>query len=163
MPTVDATVGGASANSYALVADADTYFDERLHATAWTGATADDKARALIWATRMLDDLDWLGSAAATTQALRWPRTGVYDRENDLISSSVIPDDIKEALYEQALQLIGSDLTAPAGESGFSRIRVDVIELEMARSDRTPRLVSEVFTRLDHYLVAGGQTLLVRV
>ena len=36
---LDATVGTASANSLVTVAEADTYFESRLQATAWTTLT----------------------------------------------------------------------------------------------------------------------------
>ena len=47
--------GKADANSYADVTDGDAYHDGHLYATAWTGATADSKAAALVMATRLID------------------------------------------------------------------------------------------------------------
>lgn len=43
------------ANSYADAVDGDAYHDRHLYATAWTGATADRKAAALVMATRLID------------------------------------------------------------------------------------------------------------
>lgn len=42
-------------NSYINVADADTYFSERLFADVWTAATSTDKEKALIMATKVID------------------------------------------------------------------------------------------------------------
>ena len=47
--------GKADANSYASVADAEAYHEGHLYATAWTGATAEQKAAALVMATRLID------------------------------------------------------------------------------------------------------------
>ena len=74
--TVIATAGSSSANSYLTVAAADGLADDRLGTLAWATATTDNKGRALITATRYLDQLEWLGSRASTTQALAWPRSG---------------------------------------------------------------------------------------
>ena len=50
-PVIDATVGGASANSYATLAFADGYFADTLEAREWFSASPEDRARALISAT----------------------------------------------------------------------------------------------------------------
>jgi hypothetical protein len=47
--------GKPDANSYADVADGDSYHDGHLYASAWTGATADKKAAGLVMATRLID------------------------------------------------------------------------------------------------------------
>ena len=47
--------GLATANAYADVSDSDSYHEGHLYATAWTAATADNKAKALVMASRVLD------------------------------------------------------------------------------------------------------------
>lgn len=108
MPTLDATVGGASSNSYAVVADADTYFDERLRSTAWSGEDADDKERALIMATRRIDEEDFEGSKDSESQALKWPRVLAFVDGVEL-GTDAIPDIIERATYELALVLLQKD------------------------------------------------------
>ncbi len=56
MPTVIITPGASNANSYCSRADGDAYHEAHLYASAWTGATADQKDAALFWATRLLDE-----------------------------------------------------------------------------------------------------------
>jgi hypothetical protein len=78
--TIDATVGGASANSYLTLAAAQALIDgmvENDDVTAWATATTDQKNRALYSATQRLDRERYLGARATDTQALQWPRTGV--------------------------------------------------------------------------------------
>ena len=45
-----AVLSRPDANSYASVADSDAYHEGHLYATAWTGATTDNKAASLVMA-----------------------------------------------------------------------------------------------------------------
>ena len=74
-PAIVATAGSASANSYLSVASADTIANGMVGTLAWSTATSDDKARALITATNGLETLEWIGTRTSATQALSWPRT----------------------------------------------------------------------------------------
>ena len=131
MATIDATVGGANANSYGTEAEALIYFDERLPLVpAWDDA--ENKPGILIMATRVLEAMfrpgrllvrmadgnaryltrrTWTGSPATTTQRLAWPRTGMYDGNGNAIDDDVIPQDLKNALFEFAGQLNKGDTT----------------------------------------------------
>lgn len=103
MPTVVATPAASNANSYLTVAEADTIADERLDMATWTAASADDKARAVIAATRTLDPLPWDGYRDNGTQALSWPRAyalnpdRAYDATNTdaFFLDTVVPDRLK--------------------------------------------------------------------
>lgn len=105
---LDATVGGAEANSYATNSDADDYFADRLHATAWTDASESDQDAALIMATRGIDALCYRGTAGSSTQALQFPRTGLKLPTGYSTTADAIPRLIKEATYEYALVLLNS-------------------------------------------------------
>jgi hypothetical protein len=71
---IDATLSGASANSYVTLAQANTYFETVPDSSTWTSKTDDQKNRALISATGWLDGLTYYGDRCTTTQALKWPR-----------------------------------------------------------------------------------------
>lgn len=47
--------GKPTANTYALVADADSYHEGHLYAAGWTAATVEQKTAALVMATRVID------------------------------------------------------------------------------------------------------------
>lgn len=74
--SITLTVG---TNTYISSADADTYFSTRLYSTAWTGATADNKAMALIEATKKIDRQILKGIKAVSTQTLEFPRAFYVD------------------------------------------------------------------------------------
>ena len=72
---LDATAAGATSNTYITLADAELYYETRLHVSDWDNANDADKGAALVWATRLLDEwMDWDGSNYDDDQALRWPR-----------------------------------------------------------------------------------------
>jgi hypothetical protein len=114
-PTLVATAGSASANSYATQAEGDTYCDTRLNVSAWTGAVSADKDRALISATRELSTFMYKGLSATDTQALVWPRQYAEDPdaaiEGTYFDSDVVPQRIKDATCELALQYLKSGTT----------------------------------------------------
>jgi hypothetical protein len=101
---LDATVGGVNANSYATRAEADTYFTNHPLFDTWDAIIDADQEALLIHATRLLDQFDYIGDVATTTQALQWPRI-----ENDLyevtFANNVIPPKLKYAEFEAALWL----------------------------------------------------------
>lgn len=110
--TIVTTAQSASANSYISVADASTYFDDKLSATAWREASEDDKTRALLQAAARMNDLNWHGTRTTSTQALAWPRADVTVRDStywfypvsgQVFDPEVVPDIVKDAQCELAL------------------------------------------------------------
>jgi hypothetical protein len=146
--TIDATVGGASANSYLTVAAADTLTEAMLGTLAWSTATTDSKTRALITATRGLDSLNWIGTRATTTQALDWPRTSATC-DDTTYPSDTIPSPILYATFDLANALLttpGLLQTPPTANTALipgipnrtlSSIKADVLELKF-RTDISP-------------------------
>lgn len=129
---VDATVGGANADTYATVAEADAYHAARLHATSWSGATTPTKEAALKEACRLLDAaFPWTGAAVASTQALCWPRSGMSDRNGFAIATTVIPKALKDAQAEFARQLIDADRAADndAEKQGLTSVKAGPVAL----------------------------------
>lgn len=131
--TLITTVGGSTSDSYISVADADTYFDRRPNATAWTDLTDDDdKAKLLLWAMRSLNGLGWIGGRYSTTQSLDWPRVavrpierftrysetmyggGLYDQNGNVWTYQQIPTGVLNAQCELALAIQqNTSLTTP--------------------------------------------------
>jgi len=148
MPTLTTTAGSASANSFCSVSEADSYFDTVLNATDWIEATEDDKGRALIMATRFLDNLvEWKGVPTSSEQALKWPRRGVITRVSGTGGGMIqyyspitgggiytplqvelpwdeIPQFLKEATAEFARSLLASDRVDERDSGNISSIEI---------------------------------------
>jgi len=107
------TPGAVDADSYATVAEADAYHATHLYASDWTSAVTATKEKALQMAARLLDGMPgaWTGAAAASDQALRWPRTGMLNIDGFSIDETEVPVRLKNAQAEFARQLIAGDRT----------------------------------------------------
>lgn len=122
-----------SANSYASLAFADAYFEFDSNALVpWTALSDESKEQYLQFATRVLDQkVQWKGRKTKETSPLRWPRTGVYDRDNIAVDSDEIPDQLKECVCEMAKYLMsGEDPTIGQGAEYIKKVVVDVVEVE---------------------------------
>lgn len=132
--TIIATAKSGTANSYATLEQATTYFNDRLNASAFTGADADDQARALIMATRHIDaHFRFAGSRTDTTtpQALQWPRVGVMSLDGDeYLDEDTIPTFLLHATCEQALFELGADRTANPELRGIKRAEIGSLKVE---------------------------------
>jgi hypothetical protein len=126
---LDATIGGASSNSYVTRAEATTYFGDRLDVDEWDDATNAQKDAALVMATLRLEQEDYVGSRADEDQNLKWPRMSVYI-DNVYQDSADIPRPIKEATYELALAILKDNtLLADTGLEGFESVKLGEMDV----------------------------------
>jgi hypothetical protein len=131
--------GLTNANSYASVADGDAYANERLRATDWTAATSDDKARALIMATRLIDqEIQFNGYKGSQTQALQWPRRLCPDPDSDQLSiilggsvssgpylpENVVPLAVVQATCEMAIQNLKAERLGDSQGEGIKSLEI---------------------------------------
>lgn len=170
--TIDATLSGASANSYVTLAGANTYFETVPNSGTWTDKTDDQKNRALISATRWIDALSFYGDRCTTTQALKWPREDYTVDDIDLVCS-LIPTDIKTATYELA-RALANDTDAVTGSTGTSGIYDEVklgdLQVKYKSSSTTSGVINNVFdvypwlqSYLGPYCLAGAANHAVRL
>jgi hypothetical protein len=123
--TVTVTVG---TNSYASVATADAFLaTDYALATAWDALTADEKARALVTATRHIDGLRLIGYKAVDTQALAFPRTFATPYhcptcDDDYTVQATVPQAVIDATCMEAASLIsdGRDALRADGVSEYT-------------------------------------------
>ena len=126
IPALDTTIGGASANSYVSLSEADGYFEARLDGDTWPTFSSNKRTQALLKAAKRLDQINWLGARADTAQALAWPRVGVAKRDSaDVYTSGLdygfgypcggfgqqyqpteIPQQVKDAQCEFAFEFL---------------------------------------------------------
>ena len=127
--TLDATVGTASANSYASVAEADAYLAVRGDTSTWTALLSPAKELKLQWAAIWLDTMVFTGRKVNVSQALEWPRWDVVDKNSYWISALIIPQQLKNAQAELAFQLIANDWTRGLGPITQETMKVGPIEV----------------------------------
>lgn len=112
-PTV---TGGAATphvdDIYGTAAGADAYFDARLHEHVWTESTSDERTKALVMATRIIDVLNFKGDKHTVYELL----------EDDPYASD---EEIREAEQEQLLEF-------PRGEDTVVPEVIDTVCYEIA-------------------------------
>ncbi len=145
--------GLVDANSYADVADGDVYHAGHLYASAWSAASAEQKAVALVMASRLMDaEYQFGGVRAVASQALQWPREDCPDPDaGDVVAKTMVPKAIVEAACELARELIIADRTAaPAGE-GLSYQNIGSTQTGYNKSDTRPIIPAVVQALLGKY------------
>lgn len=162
MPTLVVEDGTAksNANTYASVATADTYADDR-GITSWATLTTTEKEVALIKGTDYLEAtyrLAWRGFRKTGTQALSWPRTDV-EADGFTVESGTIPSAVVYACIEAAVRAASETMVADQTQR-VVREKVDVLEVEYAEfSDsqkRFPFIERLISPYLSSYSGGGG-------
>ena len=171
--TIDATVGGASANSYLTLVDAQAIIDgfvQDADVTAWASATTDQKNRALFTATQRLDRERYLGARATDTQALQWPRTGVRKPDTyintytvgfpfrittDYFTDTEIPTQVKYAQVVLAVYLHNNpDGIGLSGLEDYKNVKIGSIDVTpnlgygAVGADKVPPIMERYLTGL---------------
>jgi len=146
-----ATPKGTTSNSYCDLDYADAYHEAFSYPEAWEDAGEDDKNRALVTATRLLDTwFEWFGEVTTLTQALLWPRRGVLKpgisetqpvslAANDwhepfgvLLDQDVVPIIIQNATSEMARTLLEGNRNSDSDieTQGIEFIKAGPVELK---------------------------------
>ena len=144
--------GLVNANSYANVADGNAYHDGHLYASAWTAATDDKKAAALVMASRLIDaEFQFLGTRTNAVQGMQWPRARCPEPDaihvpllallpipSDFVRFDSVPKAVVQATCETARAMLIEDRTAnPLGE-GLKFTGLGASQTSFDKSDRRP-------------------------
>jgi len=156
------TVAASNANTYATLAEAETYFGDRLHVSEWTGASTAQKNTALLMAARRIDQSEFEGVRYKVDQSMAWPRLGTFDDDGFSIAVSVVPQRVKWAQMEEALGVLRSSEDPDKRDdlAGIQRVKVDVIEVEATTGGKSARtaLLPSTIRYLRPYLRSGAGT-----
>lgn len=98
-------------NSYVTILELGNYFRARLNADDYLNNP--NLHKALYLATRLLDGLEYVEKTTDENQPLQWPRTGVRNRNGQLLDENSIPGSIKDACCELTYFLLQHDITNP--------------------------------------------------
>lgn len=165
--TIDATVGGASANSFVTLTEFATFMEGRLNSSAFDDATTDVKNRALVEAARWLSTLSWQGWRVTTTQVLAWPRQWSPDVDSpnaEYYATTVIPDRVKRGQMQlafEALKAGTTDVSALPANSQIQSETVDVISVTYFDSHARPQglaLYPSVMREIGPLLESSGSS-----
>lgn len=129
--TLDSTLSGESSESYVSVETADAYHAKRAGWSEWDALTNDERVRALIGATDLLERLTYWGEPYSSTQALKFPR--VYRTAS---SGLAIPREIEAAVCELALSVATSN-TARSQASRAARRAAGVTSFRLGDLSET--------------------------
>jgi hypothetical protein len=154
---VEDGTGKSNAESYLSVADADSYWTALGTPSAWSGSSTTEKEQALRKATNYIDAIygpQFRGVRAVATQRLRFPRAALYDDEGSLISSTSVPEAVKNstAILANAAREDGDllvDLDS-GGSIGGERVKVGPIEIDT--SYNAGKVPQKQYTEVDALL-----------
>ncbi len=169
--TIDSTIKGASANSYASLSDSNDYFDTSPDSSTWTNKSDDEKKRALISATRWIETLVFYGDRCDEGQALKFPRTN-YQVDGVELTCTLIPNNIKYAQYELARALANDTdaITGTTGKDGnFSEVKLGDIQVKYNTDSQGTGSVNNILdvypwlqSYLGAYMLGGAGTFQLR-
>ena len=170
--TIDATVGGASANSYITLSDANAIVEGLIlddDVSVWDSSNTDNKNRALYTAAVRIDRERFLGARVTDTQALQWPRTGVRKPDTyintyatgfpfrittDYFTDTEIPEQVKKAQVILAVYLNNNrNGLGLSGLEDYKNVKIGNLEATpnfygSVGADRVPPLFDRYFTGL---------------
>lgn len=137
-------------NSYLDVTEADAYFADRLFSSTWETAEVTDKPKALIQATKAIEELTFSGTRYLDTQALSFPRSGLVV-DGILLDETVVPQAVKEAVCEYAILMLSEDYTAPDDLEAFDSVSLGSISIDVNSRKSGKSLPPKVEALLSRY------------
>lgn len=145
-------------NSYVTLDAADDYMADRLHSSAWSGASDADKTAALLQSARILGRFEYVGRPSDPNDLLAFPRVGLKDAAGRAVDRDTVPTAVESAQVELAFALLGEDLEASDRDRGMTRLAVDSIEMEWAPGVSGSRCPAVVRDLLRPFLRSVGST-----
>lgn len=143
--TVEDGSGLTTATSYTSTEEADSIVAANIHAAPkWGALDNQTKGKLLTWATRIVDSHTRWNGQKVGAGALRWPRSGVIDRDGLPIPSNIIPPALKLATATLAVYMMEQDRFTERDQDAIKRIKADVAEIEFVEGYRLPQIPSHI-------------------
>ena len=170
--TLDATASGTSSNCYVTLAEANQYFSDRPGSSTWTSATDDEKNQSLLFATKIIDKLNFFrGEKTDPDQALAFPRKYLPDPDPDVkytsdalrlreryLDDTTVPDRVKYATYEQAFSVLKEPARFEDPElQQYEKIKIDgVMEVQINKNKLVRQISRNAMSWIKPLLRFGG-------
>lgn len=143
--TIDASVGGVTANSYVTSDEVDAYAETSAYASAWTdlgSGSNNDKNVLIVRAAKLVDTITFPNRRVTSQQSLQWPRYGVDSPDGFIYPTDQIPPAVKNAQMELAAWLasqVAASSDDPALDPflGLSSVGVGPVRLGIDTYGRT--------------------------
>lgn len=164
---VETGTGSASSESYASVAEADTYHGNRGN-TLWVALLEVEKEQALRRATAFMTQvyrMRWTGYRMSDVQALDWPRAyvpvpdivGIY-RGTAFIPGNIVPSVVRDACIELANYAASGDLNPPSTQNVVSK-EVGPIKVVYDKDSPSGKRFTSVDALVAPFLAYGANTM----
>jgi hypothetical protein len=156
---LDATVGGASSNSFGTLEEANSFFEDRLYTSVWDATSDANKNKALITACSQICQLRFFGEKATSAQSLPWPRLCVKDPDGCYYASDEIPEPLKHAQFIYAHELLKSDSISEKKITGLKKLSTGTVDLEFepALMTGSGKIPDEAMRLLRGLVMTGGR------
>ena len=151
--------GLVDAEAYLSVADAAAYHLKMGNRDAWALVGNEVAKEAMLrQATEFMRNRylnRWIGRATVAAQRLDWPRVGAYTRNYNVIASTLVPEQVKNACAELALKAASGELM-PDSSQGVKREVIGPIEVEYDQYSSGAPGYPRIDAMLAGLLVVGG-------
>jgi hypothetical protein len=93
---------------------------------------------------------DWYGAVTNTTQVLAWPRSGLWDRNNNALDEDTLPQPVINAQSEFARQLLVSRRADdnPTEQESLEELKAGPITLKFSGSGTYNKIVPDAVFHL---------------
>ena len=142
--------------SYIDITEALAILADTVGSESWILLTDQEKQASLVQSTFLLDSsFNWTGTISTHEQELRWPRSNVYDRDDRLVPSDIIPNQIKQATALMALHLTKAGGISTV-TTNLKSLKVGPISLSMdsdesITSQVVPKMIVSLINSLGFY------------
>lgn len=149
-------------NSYASLADADTYFLDSIRGLTWAAYTSDMRSSGLVEATRVLERQKWKGEKEISSQALAFGRTGLTGTEGEDLTPAETLAVASEGQFEYAFALLADASLLDSNDATGTNVKAmkaGSASMEFFRATDGARFPVIVMDILGMFLASSGAAL----
>ena len=156
--TVVTTPGATNSNSYASVADLQSFAETRIHSASIASLTTDQLGGLLVSATRVFEQVNPKGLKNFTNGALRFPRSNLWDRDGQkVLDHLTVPVDLRDAVCEAALSNVDADRSYDFDLIGYKSVKIDTLTFVAAKGDEPPTISNSAFRIADYLFTEDSE------